>query len=52
MIGELAQGSVTSQSIIPAIYIDVVDVYLELVLASLSGWAWVKEIDCENLCIQ
>ena len=23
--------------------------YLKLVLASLSGWGWVEEIDCENL---
>jgi hypothetical protein len=23
--------------------------YLELVLASLSGWRWVEEINCENL---
>lgn len=23
--------------------------YLELVLASLSGWGWVEEINCENL---
>lgn len=25
------------------------DAYLELVLAGLSGWAWVEEINCENL---
>lgn len=23
--------------------------HLQLVLASLSGWAWVEEVDCENL---
>jgi len=23
--------------------------YLELVLACLSSWGWVEEIDCENL---
>lgn len=25
------------------------DAYLELVLASLSGWGWVEKIDGENL---
>lgn len=25
------------------------EVYLKLVFASLSGWGWVEEIDCENL---
>jgi hypothetical protein len=28
-----------------------VGMYLELVLASLSGWGWVEEINCENLSI-
>jgi hypothetical protein len=52
MIGERAQGSITSQLVTPLWYIDIVDAYLELVLASLSGGAWVEEIDCENLYIQ
>jgi hypothetical protein len=30
----------------------VVDVYLKLVLASLSGWGWVEKVDRENLSIQ
>jgi hypothetical protein len=32
--------------------INVVDAYLELVLASFSGWGWVEKVDCENLFIQ
>jgi hypothetical protein len=30
----------------------VIGAYLELVLASLSGWSWVEEIDGENLSRQ
>ena len=29
-----------------------IEAYLELVLASLSGWGWVEEINCKNLSRQ
>jgi hypothetical protein len=36
----------------PKLKVNVVDVYLKLVLASLSSWGWVEKINRENLSIQ